>query len=140
MSQILSCFLIDDDPDDREIFALALHDVNKLYKCITAENGVDALEKFKKDQAFIPDFIFLDLNMPRLSGISCLKKIRENPRLLQVPVIIYSTSSYEKDIENAKQFGATHYLIKPASISRLTELLFIIFDQQETAFLLGYEK
>ncbi|ELR73034.1 two-component response regulator [Fulvivirga imtechensis AK7] len=140
MSQILNCFLVDDDPDDREIFALALHDINHSYKCTTAKNGVEALEKLSKDQAFLPDFIFLDLNMPKLSGKNCLKKIRENSRLLQVPVIIYSTSSYENDIEETRQLGATHYLVKPASISYLSELLFAIFDGQEMPFLLGFER
>lgn len=133
MDQGLRCFLIDDDPDDREIFRLALHDLDQSYKCATASNGVEALEMLNDDK-LAPDFIFIDVNMPLLSGKKCLKHLRENPKFTQTPIIMYSTSSYEKDIEEAKQYGATHYIIKPSSIGNLASILEKVFQRQKMPF------
>src|SRR5690348_12426970 len=97
----LTCLLIDDDPDDREIFGIALEEVDKVCRYITTENGIEALELLE-DSTSIPDFIFLDLNMPLMDGKECLREIKKIPHLNRVPVIIYSTSSYEKDVEDTK--------------------------------------
>lgn len=131
-----TCFLIDDDPDDREIFAMALEDAHKSYNCVTAKNGVDALEKLNSNEKFVPDYIFLDLNMPMLSGKECLKELKKISRLSHVPVIIYSTSSYEKDIEETKQLGASYFLTKPSSIKVLTDILTRIIEKQDSPYLL----
>ena len=79
MTAGLICFIVDDDEDDREIFAIALQDADKSYKCLTAINGKEALEKLKSDETLIPDFIFLDLNMPFMSGIQFLVEIKKVP-------------------------------------------------------------
>src|SRR6188768_1302113 len=99
----LTCFLIDDDEDDHEIFGMALEEVNKNYRCITALNGQDALEKLNADKTLVPDFIFLDLNMPVMSGKQFLQEIHHFPLPHPVPVIIYTTSSFQKDIDETKQ-------------------------------------
>jgi len=134
--QNYTCFLIDDDADDREIFAMALEDADKSYNCVTAKNGVDALEKLNSNEKFVPDYIFLDLNMPMLSGKECLKELKKISRLSHVPVIIYSTSSHEKDIEETKQMGASYFLTKPSDIRVLTNILTRIIDKQESPYLL----
>jgi len=133
------CLLIDDDFDDHEIFAIALNDADKTYKCVTAKNGVDALEKLNTDETFIPDYIFLDLNMPLMSGKQCLKELKKIPRLSHTPVIIYTTSSYEKDIEEVKKLGAAHFLVKPSSIDSLTQILSKLFQKQGLSFSLQNE-
>lgn len=139
MSQGLTCLLIDDDSDDREIFAIALEDTDKIHKCIAAINGKDALEKLNDDETFIPDFIFLDLNMPLMSGKQFLQKIKKIPRLNHIPVVIYTTSSREKDIEETKQLGATHYLTKPSRIDTLTKILSALFQKQYDSFSLNQQ-
>ncbi|CAN5234628.1 hypothetical protein BH23BAC2_BH23BAC2_27750 [soil metagenome] len=60
-----------------------------------------------------PDLILMDLNMPVMNGFECLKEIRSNPVFLDIPVIIFSTSNYEKDIAHAEELGALGYLHKP---------------------------
>ena len=134
--QNCTCFLIDDDADDREIFAMALEDADRSSKCVTAKNGVDALEKLNCNDKFIPDYIFLDLNMPMLSGKECLKELKKIPRLNHVPIIIYSTSSHEKDIAETKQMGASYFLTKPSSIKVLTSILTKIIEKQDSPYLL----
>lgn len=129
--------MIDDDPDDREIFALALEEIDQDYKCITASNGMDALKKLA-DPDFVPNLIFLDLNMPIMSGKQCLHEIKKITRLSEIPVIIYSTSSYAQDIEETKQLGASHFLIKPSSIRILTSCLNELINTDHTPFLIQF--
>lgn len=117
------CFLIDDDNDDQEIFILALDTIGKDIHCITANDGIEALNKLQTDTDFIPDFIFLDLNMARMNGRECLVEMKKIPRLNNTPIIIYSTSSELKDLAETKQLGAADYIVKPPSISILTKRL-----------------
>jgi CheY-like chemotaxis protein len=122
----LTCFLVDDDVDDLEIFALAVEDLRVGVHCVTAADGIDALEKLRNDDGFTPDFIFLDLNMPRMNGKQCLLEIKKIQRLSSTPVIIYSTSSNRKDIDDTLKLGASHFLTKPSSISSLTQELSVL--------------
>jgi CheY-like chemotaxis protein len=122
------CLLIDDDIDDREIFELAAGQADQSVKCVFAKDGVDALEQLTH-VAFIPQYIFLDLNMPRMSGKQCLAEIRKITRLDDVPVIIYSTSGDNREFEEVRKLGATDYLVKQPSISALSGALAEFFQK-----------
>jgi CheY-like chemotaxis protein len=126
MSRSLTCFLVDDDEDDREIFIIALRDLGEHIHCVLASDGMDALEKLRAT-AELPDFIFLDLNMPRMDGKECITEIKKDKRLNDIPVVIYSTSSNANDREDATRLGAMHFFTKPPSISALTHALSDIF-------------
>jgi CheY-like chemotaxis protein len=121
------CFLIDDDTEDQEIFALALESLPATIRCVTANNGVDALEMLSRDQGFVPDYIFLDLNMPRMGGKQCLVELRKIERLQATPVIIFSTSDAPSDRHETRQLGATDFLTKPSSVRQLSDILGRIF-------------
>ena len=123
MSRDITCFLVDDDTDDLEIFAIAVAETGQPITCTTASDGIDALRLLREDETFLPDFIFLDLNMPRMNGKQCLAEIKKIERLERVPVVIYSTSANQRDIDDALKLGAAHFLTKPSSISALTETL-----------------
>jgi CheY-like chemotaxis protein len=112
--------IIDDDRDDRFFFALAIKEINNLNKCFEAEQGVDALEQLKNAKQ-LPDFIFLDINMPKMDGWECLKELKKNESLKYIPVIMYSTSSREEDINKAYKLGAVHFLTKPFNITTLAD-------------------
>ncbi|WP_346317545.1 response regulator [Chitinophaga sp. YIM B06452] len=123
MKHKLSCLLIDDDRDDQEIFKLALQDINGEVFCLTADDGVKGLQMLQQEENFVPTYIFLDLNMPRMTGRDCLNAIKSNPLLADIPVVIYSTSSDPKDIQDTKAMGAADYVVKQYSISSLKEIL-----------------
>ncbi|EJL61632.1 response regulator [Flavobacterium sp. CF136] len=133
----MKCFLIDDDEDDREIFSLALSAANSSSTYVTATNGEDALRILEDQPDYIPDFIFLDLNMPFMDGRSCLKELRKISKLRDVPVIMFTTSSYSKDIEDTLKLGASHYLIKPSSLNGLVEILISFFEGNATTYQLN---
>jgi CheY-like chemotaxis protein len=123
-----TCFLIDDDADDQEIFALALTQLNEALECQIANNGFEALQLLKKTR-FLPDYIFLDLNMPKMNGKECLKELKKNERLKSIPVVIYTTSSSTMDMLDTKQLGASAFITKPFSLTELTETLNQFFEK-----------
>ncbi len=119
----ISFFLVDDDAEDRELFIWALQKMKDNVQCITAKDGEEALSILKQNKKFIPDFILLDRNMPRIDGKECLVEMRKIDSLKNTPVYIYSTSSTEKDKADILSLGATGYIIKPDSIDKLFEIL-----------------
>lgn len=136
MTPAITCFLIDDDREDRKLFSFILSDVDTAHTCIPAENGQVALDKLKADEAFVPDFIFLDLNMPIMGGKECLPELKKIPRLKDVPVVIYTTSSNERDVEETRQLGADHFLVKPNDTDNLEQILRSLFERAELPFLI----
>jgi DNA-binding response OmpR family regulator len=108
--------LADDDPDDRELFAEAAESHNAVVESVP--NGMQLMNTLTRAQ-HLPNFIMLDLNMPEKGGKECLQEIRQHNRFDDVPVIIYSTSSSKKDIDDTFAMGANLYITKPNSFSEL---------------------
>src|SRR5580658_5867586 len=125
-------FLIDDDEDDRNFFIDAINEIDRRIDCVCFSNAVEALKKLKNDTNNIPDFIFLDLNMPRIEGKQCLVEIKSIKQLQYTPVIIYSTSQIEEEIKDTQKLGASYFLTKPAHFKDLKyALAFIIASGKE---------
>jgi CheY-like chemotaxis protein len=121
-------FIVDDDEDDQLFLHEAVNDLKVPIDFFFANNGEAALKQLREKAIPIPDFIFLDLNMPKLNGKECLMEIKKLPTYSQVPVIIYSTSSHQKDIQEIMQLGADYFLTKPTRISELCNKLLDIFS------------
>ena len=112
-------FLIDDDPDDREIFQEILEQEHPSIIFHQAENGSAAFGKLNSKGFSKPDLIFLDLNMPIMDGRAFLQQIKKETSLQDIPVIIYSTSSSEIDKKFAAENHAAQFLTKQYSIELL---------------------
>lgn len=104
--------VVDDDIDDLLFFTDALVEIDAQIECVTAMNGIEALRKLES-LPVRPDFIFLDLNMPKMNGKLCLRHIKNNPLFQSIPVIIYSTSRLQEDIDEVTELGAAAFLVKP---------------------------
>ena len=122
MAKIRQCLLIDDDIDDQEIFNLALNELNDDIECLVANDAIEALERFRSDTSFVPTHIFIDVNMPRMNGIECLREIKKLSHLDSSEVFLYSTTSDPKIIKLAGDLGA-RFIIKPSSIESLVSIL-----------------
>ncbi len=127
MTYTKSCLLIDDDHDDQLVFTVAIKEIDDNILCITADDGFKALKKLEEEPGFKPDLIFLDLNLPGLNGIDCLTRIKSNPKIADIPVIIYSTSTRTEDIVTTKNLGATAFITKPSHLLELTKKLQVFF-------------
>ncbi|MBA2613590.1 MAG: response regulator [Bacteroidetes bacterium] len=114
--------IIDDDEDDRFFFCSAVKKVYPSYICEQAQNGKEALEKLR-DNFKLPDYIFLDLNMPVMNGSDCLRELKSDQVLKNIPVVIFTTSMYPPDVEFMRELGAAYFMIKPLDLTTLPDEL-----------------
>ncbi|MCW4467867.1 response regulator [Flavobacterium sp. MFBS3-15] len=119
----LHIMLADDDEDDRLFFREAFEEVKINYQYSAFNDGEQLMDYLNAPENPLPDIIFLDLNMPRKSGLECLKEIRNDERLKKISVAIYSTSSSEQDIEDTFTNGANVYIKKPNDFNMLKKIL-----------------
>ena len=120
----------EDDIEDFNYFCEVLQQINSSVNCINARNGAEALQLLE-DLITLPDYIFLDINMPAMDGKACLKHIKRDDRFKSIPVIIYTTSNNAKDKELCQQLGAANYLQKPNSQKEAFEILSKIFKNSK---------
>src|SRR6476646_680029 len=112
----LLIYSVDDDKDERFFIKEAFTDFVDAEQLRFFGNGVELIDSLNEHQGPLPDFILMDLNMPLMNGLEALEIINKNPVWKEIPVIIFSTSNYEKDIANCLSLGAKKYICKPASM------------------------
>jgi response regulator RpfG family c-di-GMP phosphodiesterase len=112
-------YLADDDRDDREFFQEVLQEISADINFISFDNGVDLMKQLLDRNNKLPNFIFLDLNMPLMNGEECLDDIRSLSYVDNVPIIIYSTSMDPSKAKHLRERGANLYLKKPNTFNDL---------------------
>jgi CheY-like chemotaxis protein len=115
--------LADDDADDRLFFKDAFEEIKIKTIVNTVNDGVELMEYLSQPGITLPHVLFLDLNMPRKTGMDCLKEIKRINRLKDIAIAIYSTSSSEEDIEETFVNGANVYIKKPSDFAALKKIL-----------------
>lgn len=123
------CLLIDDSDNDREVFEMALYNVDKGICCITASSSLQALRTLSQHESFAPDYIFVDLHMPRVDGKRCLTLLKQLNHLRNTPVITYSYAVAAQDIEDTRRLGAVAHINKPSDIEQLEKKLQAFFAE-----------
>ena len=114
--------IIDDDPEDIDIFSEAVHSLDENITLTTATDALIALENLKKAEN-LPDIIFVDMQMPRLTGKDFLQRLNEEDRLQNIPVIVLSGQSDSIMKDTFIKIGALNYICKPNSYKQLIEEL-----------------
>ncbi|WP_276481438.1 response regulator [Paraflavitalea pollutisoli] len=122
-------FLIDDDPDDQEIFQQAVQKIDPKIRLVQAFGADEALAKMTCSQSELPDIIFLDINMPRISGLQLLDLIKQMPQCQHIPVVMYSTSSRPEDIRRSTERGAAAYITKHCSFDLLCKDIVLVLNK-----------
>ena len=116
--KVYSILLIDDDEDDGLLFENALKEVDKSITCILYNDGEKALKDLKSF-TLNPDYIFLDLNMPKMDGFEVLKELKTIKRLWQIPIVVCSTTKDKTHIAKVKTLGAEQFISKPNSMQEM---------------------
>jgi CheY-like chemotaxis protein len=132
MITLANILLAEDDTADYDFFVDAFSNVCPDAQVTRAINGLNCISILKTSRHF--DIIFLDLNMPGYNGIDCLKHIKSNASLAEIPVIIYSTSHYIKNIDTCYKQGAHYYIVKPVHVGQLINNLKHVLDQLSNNF------
>ena len=121
--------LVEDDEGHAELISDALKEDNtkEIKTEVTLKkDGQDAIDYFQDEMQSQVSLVILDLNLPKVDGMEVLKFIKKNSRCRSVPVVILSTSSDQKTIDNAYKNGANGYFVKPASYEDLVEKVKIL--------------
>lgn len=118
----MTILLVDDDEDDQDIFKEAVCLINPNIKCLLAKDGEDGLAQLETVNP-LPDYVFLDVNMPRMDGREFLKRVKGDARLAKIPVVIYSTSNHKHELGEYFRMGASNFITKPSEFNLLITYL-----------------
>ena len=122
--------LVEDNPVDILTISKAWKIAGIKNKLHVVKNGEEALQflfrKEKHENVPMVCLILLDLNMPKMNGFEILKTIRENDGLKNIPIIILTSSSRDKDIKRAYQLGCNSYIMKPSKYKSFVEIISMI--------------
>jgi CheY-like chemotaxis protein len=114
--------------DDIELFREALEEVNPSISLQYANDGYEAVKNLTERKDALPDLIFLDISMPTFSGLQCLASFKKDEQLKDLPVIMYTTSSQEREMRMAQELGASAFVTKPNDFKVLKRLLAAVLD------------
>ena len=115
--------IVDDDSDDRGLIKDAFRENNADKEFVLLESADILLEFLRAaTDAELPSLILLDLNMPGKDGREALKEIKKDSRFRHIPVIVFSTSSLDKDRIISYELGANCFLTKPSSYQEMIYL------------------
>jgi CheY-like chemotaxis protein len=126
--------LVDDNLNEHFFFKHALAQVARPVRFDALEGGVELVEHFKDEQNPLPDILFLDINMPLKNGKECLSLLRADERFDIVPIVMYSTSDAQRDIDETYALGADLYVRKPNGMDALRSMIssvIFIYDKNE---------
>lgn len=114
--------LIEDDEDDIYFFKEACSQLKQNISITVLGNGWEFIDYIENNS--IKNKVFLlDLNMPKLGGLEALSKLQSNPKLSQMVIVTYTTSSRDKDIKDAYKLGVKSYLLKPNSMTEIKHMV-----------------
>jgi two-component system, chemotaxis family, response regulator Rcp1 len=124
--------LVEDNLGDATLISEAFKSSKKPILIARVKDGEEALQYLRRegcyDQAFRPDLILLDLNMPKKSGLEVLDEIKSDPKFSEIPVVILTNSKLESDVKKAYETRANYYMIKPSNLDQLFESMRYVED------------
>jgi CheY-like chemotaxis protein len=127
MAKLLHFLLAEDDEDHAELILRSLkrHRVGNTVDHVF--DGVEAMEYLRGEAQYVgkprPDVLLLDLNMPRMGGHEVLMKVKEDPVLCTIPIVILTTSDAESDRLRAYRHHANSYLVKPLDYNQFSKMV-----------------
>lgn len=119
MSKTIQCLIVDDEPTAREILENHLHKIDSVKIVGSCKNAVEAFNKINSEHV---DLIFLDINMPEISGLSFAKSINPNIKII-------FTTAYREYAVDGFDLQAVDYLLKPISFDRLLQAISKYFNE-----------
>ena len=125
--QSVDILLVEDNPDHVELILRALRDNNLLNQVHVVTNGEEALDflyqRGKYSDAPRPGLILLDIKLPKVDGIEVLRRIKADPELRSMPVVMLTTSAGEQEIVESYSCGANSYIVKPLDFDQFVKAI-----------------
>ena len=120
----MKILIVDDCQTTRKLLSLYLK--SKGYTVVTAENGLDAIEKLGTDTI---NLVLTDLNMPYMDGLELIKTMKADRNLEPIPIIMVTTEDDSEERARALAAGAATYMVKPVTADKVTENIALILKQ-----------
>jgi len=121
MDKLIKILLAEDDQLDVMNIKRTFDKMNVFYQLHETRNGEEAIEKLKQLQEDgkenLPDFVLIDINMPRMNGLELLQVIRETPDWQHLKCFMITTSVEKVDRDTAKSLGVSGYIVKPLKLT-----------------------
>lgn len=122
----LSILVAEDDDDDYYLLEMAFKELDLPHSLNHVRNGAELISYLsaaasKKQE--LPDLILLDINMPKLNGIEALEQIKNNESYINIPVIMYSTSTCDEQKEQCMGLGARDFITKGSSFDKIVSTM-----------------
>ena len=128
----IEILLVEDNPGDVELIQRALRSSDYHYNLTVAVDGEEAMatlhERGQRSGPPLPDFILLDLNLPKKDGREVLAEVKADPQLQSIPVIVLTTSKAEQDLLDSYGMHANSYVVKPADAGQSELMMSKILD------------
>jgi chemotaxis family two-component system response regulator Rcp1 len=119
--------LVEDNPGDVRLTQEAFHEVNPSVQVHVAHDGVEAMSFLRRQGVNVdaprPDFVLLDLNLPKMDGREVLAQIKADYTLKRMPTLILTTSKEGRDIARSYELQANCYLVKPVELAEFEKLV-----------------
>lgn len=121
--------LVEDNPKDLELTLLALEKGNLANDVVSVRDGKEAIDYLFRQGAYAgrpqgnPSVILLDLKLPKLDGIQVLEKVKAEPALQSVPVVMLTTSREERDLVRSYKLGVNAYVVKPVGFKEFVDAI-----------------
>jgi CheY-like chemotaxis protein len=126
MNTLQHVLLADDDADDRMLFRDIVKDLGLKLTLHTVNDGVELMD-FLKAAKQLPDALFLDINMPKKDGLTCLREIKASEQLQSLPVIVFSNSENIILVEKMLNEGAAYFVRKQHGYNKMLKLVNKLF-------------
>jgi two-component system, response regulator len=128
MNEEVEILFVEDSADDAELAIRALRKGNLVNHIVHVSDGEQALdflfatgEYAVRDATRMPKVVFLDLKMPKVSGLEVLEKIKSHPATKSTPVVILTSSAEDPDIKKCYALGANSYIVKPIDFEKFSK-------------------
>jgi len=126
---MVDILFVEDDPNDAALAMAALKEANVFNRIHLVRDGAEALDFIhctgrydKRKRSDGPQMILLDLNLPKISGLEVLRRVRSDPQTRSISVVVLTASKFDRDLEASMRLGADSYIVKPLDFQNLTEV------------------
>lgn len=131
-SRPIEVLLVEDNPGDVRLTKEALKEGKVRNNLHVVSDGVEAIAFLRREGRYAgavrPDLILLDLNLPRMDGREVLREVKSDPALLNIPIVVLTSSEAEQDIARAYELHANCYISKPVDLDQFIHVVQSIED------------
>jgi hypothetical protein len=128
MNDAMTILLVEDNPADVELTLRAFRRRRLSNPVMVVRDGEEALDYVHQRGQFVggtvvPGVVLLDLRLPKVGGLEVLRELKNHPVYRQVPVVVLTTSTEDRDVRSSYELGAASYIVKPVEFSKFQEVV-----------------